>query len=93
VKKSITDMNYTLPSAFGVRAPSFGIGDRFGDKHDRSGKNIINCFLLNIVENPSPDSYRLGSAFEFNPEASFSKSKAYTFGVSRAAYDKVYIPS
>lgn len=85
-------MNYTLPTALGNRAPSFGVGDRFNDRHDRSSK-IIKTVLNYLVDNPSPDSYRVGSAFEFNPEASFSKSKAYTFGVSRAAYDKVYIPS
>lgn len=86
-------MNYTLPSSFNRRAPSFGFGDRFVEKHDRSGKKIKIMTLFFIVENPSPDSYRLGSEFDFNPNASFSKSKAFSFGVSREAYDKVYIPA
>ena len=38
VKKSETDNNYNLPPAFGRRAPSFGFGDRFAEKFDRSGK-------------------------------------------------------
>ncbi len=29
VRRQDTDITYTLPSAFGKRAPSFGIGDRF----------------------------------------------------------------
>jgi hypothetical protein len=51
--------------------------------------NLSKC----LVENPSPDSYRLKSAFDVDPEASFSKSKAFTFGVSRQAYEKVYMPT
>lgn len=39
VQKSITDNNYDLPSCFGRRAPSFGVGDRFNQKVDRSGKS------------------------------------------------------
>lgn len=53
----------------------------------------VNYPIIALVENPSPDSYRLKSSFDFDPEASFSKSKAFTFGMSRQAYDKVYIPS
>ena len=51
-------------------------------------------FLLtdHIVDNsPSPGSYRLQS--EFDPESSMNKSKAFSFGISREAYEKVYIPS
>ena len=45
-----------------------------------------------MIGGPSPDSYRLSS--EFVPgTAVISNKKAYTFGVSREAYDKVYIPS
>ena len=40
VKKSETDNNYNLPPAFGRRAPSFGFGDRFTEKFDRSGKKL-----------------------------------------------------
>lgn len=29
VRRQDTDITYTLPSPFGKRAPSFGIGDRF----------------------------------------------------------------
>lgn len=46
-----------------------------------------------VVENPSPDTYRLYSDFELNPRSSLGKSKAFSFGISREAYDKVYIPS
>ncbi len=34
-------MNYNLPNAFGRRAPSFGIGDRFCERVDRSSKKFI----------------------------------------------------
>lgn len=85
-------MNYNLPSAFNRRAPSFGFGERFQEKLDRSGNIIISDVLI-LVDNPSPDSYRLKSGFENDPESTMSKTKAFTFGVSREAYDKVYMPS
>lgn len=54
----------------------------------------LNIFLKNdIVDNPSPDSYRLNSSFDFNASSSVMKSKAFTFGMSRDAFNKVYIPS
>lgn len=107
VKKSITDMNYELPNCFGKRAPSFGVGDRFNSKVDRSGKFFISFIILSfeefsfyynsnlqiIVDNPSPDSYQLNSSFDFNASSSVMKSKAFTFGMSREAFNKVYIPS
>ena len=47
-----------------------------------------NCY----IGSPSPDSYRVIS--DFDPGQSVvSTKKAFTFGVSREAYDKVYIPS
>lgn len=45
------------------------------------------------MDNPSPDSYRLKSGFEFDPDSSMIKSKAFSFGISREAYENVYIPS
>lgn len=53
-----------------------------------------NLLITYNIDSPSPDSYRLNS--EFDPNASGSKmakSKAFTFGASREAYDKVYVPS
>ena len=45
-----------------------------------------------LIGSPSPDSYRLGS--DFDPGSSvISTKKAFTFGISREAYEKVYIPS
>ena len=43
---------------------------------------------------PSPDSYRLKSEFDTEPQGSrhIPKAKAFTFGAPREAYDKVYLP-
>ena len=39
-------MNYNLPETFNRRAPSFGFGDRFAEKFDRSGMKIIISFNI-----------------------------------------------
>jgi hypothetical protein len=49
--------------------------------------------MIAIDDSPSPSSYRLRSEFDIDGPGSISKSKAFTFGISREAYDKVYIPS
>lgn len=47
-----------------------------------------------IVDSPGPDSYRLNSEFEHgNSTTSISHKKAFSFGISREAYEKVYMPS
>ena len=92
VKKQDTEITYTLPSGFGRRAPSFGIGDRFDHLHWNRKLQTLVSLTDNIVDNsPSPGSYRLQS--DFDPESSMNKSKAFSFGISREAYEKVYIPS
>ena len=50
---------------------------------------VTNYF--NLLDSPSPDSYRAKSDFE-GPNI-MSNSRAFTFGISREAYDKVYVPS
>eukprot|EP00350_Pseudokeronopsis_sp_OXSARD2_P005998 CAMPEP_0170542222 /NCGR_PEP_ID=MMETSP0211-20121228/1720_1 /TAXON_ID=311385 /ORGANISM="Pseudokeronopsis sp., Strain OXSARD2" /LENGTH=157 /DNA_ID=CAMNT_0010845217 /DNA_START=17 /DNA_END=490 /DNA_ORIENTATION=- len=81
-KKIISDqIQYELPGTFGRRAPSFGFGDRFE--------------FIKQAETPGPDSYRVSSEFEggHNSTSYLPKKQAFSFGISREAYEKVYIPS
>ena len=46
------------------------------------------------MDTPAPNSYRLSSDFELNNSATaLPKSKCFSFGISREAYEKVYMPS
>ena len=49
---------------------------------------MITLYLLNFIlaTSPPPDLYTLKSEFVKNPSA-----KAYSFGIAREAYSKVYI--
>ena len=53
----------------------------------------ITLKLILHTDTPSPDSYRLHSEFEATGEGSMRATKAFSFGISREAYDKVYMPS
>lgn len=44
------------------------------------------------MNQPSPDSYRLKSAFDLDAPSTVVRKIAYTFGASRTAYDKVFLP-
>ena len=44
VRKNLTELQYTLPSAFGKRAPSFGVGDRFSRATNKSS-TFLNMFM------------------------------------------------
>ncbi len=60
------------------RTTSFGVGTRF-KPHSRNSQS------------PPPNSYTLPSAFE--PNFKTARGLAYTFGITREAYAKVYVPA
>lgn len=45
-----------------------------------------------IVPQPSPDTYKVKSVFDNDATPVIAKRIAYSFGASRQAYDKVYLP-
>ena len=74
---------YDLPSMKMTRSAGMGFGRReiFGSK-----SKLTREFIACIDESPSPTNYNLKS--EFN---SIPATKAYSFGIAREAYSKVYI--
>lgn len=53
-------------------------------------RQAVHYFLTYLVEHPSPGSYRVASDFEITDAR---RTKAFTFGTSRDAYEHVYNPA
>ena len=64
---------------------------RFKSKSDSFDILYFLVLTSSVAESPPPGSYRAQSEFEQTSQGN-SKSKAYSFGISREAYEKVYMP-
>mmetsp|Transcript_10728 Transcript_10728/g.16049 ORF Transcript_10728/g.16049 Transcript_10728/m.16049 type:complete len:278 (+) Transcript_10728:8-841(+) len=73
--KTTESKMYQIPPSFSKRATSFGFGNKYDFTQER-GKGI-----------PAPNSYNTTSDFSSHKP----HSSAFSFGVSREAYEKVYV--
>jgi hypothetical protein len=87
-----------MPSTFGRRSPSFGIGERFKGtvtKHKRkSTSEKFEFQLFDLVSIPAPGTYETTTCFgEESPTIKQNHlTTDFRLHSPRKAYDKVYVP-
>ncbi|MFS8160366.1 MAG: hypothetical protein ACMG6E_09205 [Candidatus Roizmanbacteria bacterium] len=81
------NISYDIPNTLSKRGPSLGYGDRSSFFKKSSPFLTIMLTLYYLGDAPAPTTYKAFSDFDSgNPHG-----RAFSFGIAREAYSKVYI--